>query len=281
MTFNQRLLWDKSWHLFRLQGLGTRDFLKGQTTADLSIFQNGQLFRGCWLNATGGLQAILEMRLDSEGADVLVLAGDRNELLKGFERVIFPADKVKIYSIDNVRRVQVIGSNDLEKFQEVNWLPIGETLPKCLQQFNQADNYQFQQWRLEKGLPIGAGELDGKTNPFELGLSDLVSLEKGCYLGQETLSKISRTGSLKQELRFWKSLQNVREGQVLLNLHFSQKEKKVAGIITSSIQCSDESSTMGLALIRRNYLDKKELFIDEGLGEVAISIPKGFVPLKN
>ena len=37
--------------------------------------------------------------------------------------------------------------------------------------------------------------------PFELGLRQRVSLEKGCYLGQETLAKLHSRDGLKQQLR--------------------------------------------------------------------------------
>ena len=52
-------------------------------------------------------------------------------------------------------------------------------------------------------MPISPLEINGKNNPFELGLSDLVNLNKGCYLGQETMSKLAGIGHVKQQLRFW------------------------------------------------------------------------------
>ncbi|MEC8529550.1 MAG: chlorite dismutase family protein [Thermoproteota archaeon] len=36
-------------------------------------------------------------------------------------------------------------------------------------------------------------EINGKNNPLELGLQDLIDFNKGCYLGQETISKIYLT----------------------------------------------------------------------------------------
>ena len=48
-------------------------------------------------------------------------------------------------------------------------------------------------------------EINGKNNPLELGLQDLIDFNKGCYLGQETMSKIKNVSSLKQEIRIWKN----------------------------------------------------------------------------
>ena len=68
--------WDQTFPLLRLEGMGAKDFLQGQTTADLSGLMAGVLQQSCWLTATGRLRALLELRLDATGADVLVLAGD-------------------------------------------------------------------------------------------------------------------------------------------------------------------------------------------------------------
>ena len=46
--------------------------------------------RPCWLDATGRVQALLEIRMDATGADVLVLAGAVDAVSQGFDRVIFP-----------------------------------------------------------------------------------------------------------------------------------------------------------------------------------------------
>ena len=46
-----------------------------------------------------------------------------------------------------------------------------------------------------QGISPGSAELTGDTNPFELGLADRVSLDKGCYLGQETMAKLASKGA--------------------------------------------------------------------------------------
>ena len=106
-------------------------------------------------------------------------------------------------------------------------------MPEALQGIRKATNAEIEGWRLRQGLPIGSGELSGDTNPFELGLSNLVDMNKGCYLGQETMAKLSRVGSLKQELRFWESEENVSQGDNLISNCSDQEGHKPAGIVTS------------------------------------------------
>ena len=70
-----KLLWDQNFPVLRLEGSGSRTFLQGQTSADIQQAEEGDLRPACWLDATGRGQALLEIRMDATGADVLVLAG--------------------------------------------------------------------------------------------------------------------------------------------------------------------------------------------------------------
>lgn len=54
--------------------------------------------------------------------------------------------------------------------------------------------------RIEEGIPIPGKELTDKSNPLEAGLYHAISLNKGCYIGQETLAKVYRNQGVKQEL---------------------------------------------------------------------------------
>ncbi len=80
---NGALHWDASFPLLRLEGEGSRTFLQGQTSADVTDTPEGALVQTCWLTATGRLRALLELHLRSHGADVLVLAGDATAVAKG------------------------------------------------------------------------------------------------------------------------------------------------------------------------------------------------------
>ena len=45
--------------------------------------------------------------------------------------------------------------------------------------------------RIEAGLPAGGRELNEEHNPWEARLSDAISLEKGCYVGQEVIARLN------------------------------------------------------------------------------------------
>ncbi|BDA41615.1 probable aminomethyltransferase [Coccomyxa sp. Obi] len=58
----------------------------------------------------------------------------------------------------------------------------------------------WEQARVLAGRPAVDHELTDLYNPLEAGLCSAVSVTKGCYIGQETLSKLSNLDAVKQQL---------------------------------------------------------------------------------
>ena len=269
------LLWDARFPLLRLTGRGTRQFLHGQTSAAIEQAPEQSLIHTCWLTATGRVRALLEVRLDGEGADVLVLCGDADAVLEGFDRVIFPADRVKVKAAEPQRRVQRLqpAPQPLQWQDDVLW-PASNPLPDPWAALPVADPEQLEQWRISHGLPLSSQELNGETNPLELGLADWISLEKGCYLGQETVAKLVSRDGVKQKLRCWTIPQqddNTPLPQAGDTLHVAGER---AGVITSSQQT--EQCLQGLALVRRGCLDHPTLTWGPDKTEVKVHQPPAY-----
>ncbi|MCB4407074.1 folate-binding protein YgfZ [Synechococcus sp. MU1642] len=236
-----KLFWDAQVPWLRLNGSGARQFLQGQTSADLNALESGDLLQTCWLTATGRLRAVLELRFDAEGADVIVLAGEASAVHDGFDQVIFPADRVRLQPVAQLRRLQW-----LEQDVAAVWCDPDAALPKPWASGEPATAEVFEQWRLQSGFPPGPGELNGETNPLELGLFAQISTEKGCYLGQETMAKLVGQAGVKQQLRYW-SCPSPLAATAKLTL-----DAKRAGVITSALEC--DGTWVGLALVRRQCL---------------------------
>ena len=130
--------------------MGSKDFLQGQTTADLSGLIAGVLQQSCWLTATGRLRALLELRLDATGADVLVLAGDAEAVRRGFDQVIFPADRVRLGTSRLQRRVQ-----SLDPEGSAFWVGDDQPLPEELHGSLRLEDDALERHRLKQGFPPG------------------------------------------------------------------------------------------------------------------------------
>jgi len=245
--------WDADFPLIRLNGSGARTFLQGQSTADLRHLGNGALQRSCWLTATGRLRALLEIRIDDAGADVLVLAGDAEAVARGFDMVIFPADRVRLGEVKTQRRVQALTPD-----APTAWIDGDGPLPTALSSSVAVEHDALEHWRLQLGFPPGPNEMNGETNPFELGLSDLISLDKGCYLGQETMAKLAGKGGVKQQLRCWSSDQPLNSADQLNTGDQLKAGDERAGLITSTFATAS-GLQIGLALVRRQFLAHEHL----------------------
>jgi tRNA-modifying protein YgfZ len=96
--------------------------------------------------------------------------------------------------------------------------------------------------RIEQGRPLPEHELTEDYNPLEAGLGYTISLEKGCYIGQETIAKLNTYKGIKQKLWGIRLNQPVASGTPIL-----LGDEKI-GKLTSITQTS--LGWLGLGYIR-------------------------------
>jgi len=131
-------------------------------------------------------------------------------------------------------------------------------------------------WKVNQAIPSLDMEINGKNNPLELGLKDLIDFNKGCFLGQETMSKIKNVSSLKQEIRVWQSLDSSFNSDVEdKNLYTNFTKENSVGKITSFFK--SDSQIKGLAMIKRKYLEEGSYFFSEIFGKIIINKSVGSI----
>ena len=272
MTENKSLIWDETFPSLLLKGEGTAAFLHGQTTAD--VFANKELdriFMSCWLSTKGSLKALLEIRLSDDMAEIIIISGEINSIRDGFESVIFPADKVKLEVIDSIRRRQEINNNNSWRESNCSWIDNNNLIIEEIKNSTKATKEELENWKIRQGIPGFDREINGETNPYELGLADTINLDKGCYLGQEAMARLFRSKFLKCQLRYWEAYGESNEfdiGKKFFSTNQSKGLKKNIGVVTSSVRVNDNFFN-GLALIKKNFLDQ-DLCLSENGGSVTI-----------
>ena len=278
MTENKTLIWDETFPSLVLKGEGTSDFLHGQTTADvLARTKTERIFMSCWLSTKGSLKALLEIRLSNNMAEIVIISGEINSIIDGFEAVIFPADKVNLEVIKPIRRIQKINNLSSWKDSTSIWIDDNNLMIDQLSNCIQASKLELEIWKIRQGIPSFGKEINDNTNPYELGLADIINLDKGCYLGQEAMARFFRSKSLKNQLRFWESKGEPNDfdiGKKFINSNQDAGLKKNVGVITSSIRINDNIYN-GLALIKTNFIDK-DCYSESG-DYIAIKKPISFV----
>ncbi len=278
MTENQSLIWDETFPSLLLKGQGTSAFLHGQTTADVFAKKElDRIFMSCWLSTKGSLKAVLEIRLSDDMAEIVIICGEINSIRDGFESVIFPADKVKLEVIDPIRRRQEINNNSSWKESDFSWIDDNNFSLDGITKYRKATKEELEGWKIRQGIPSFGKELNGETNPYELGLADTINLDKGCYLGQEAMAKFFRSKSLKYQLRYWEAYgknDNLQTGKNFFNTNKNEGYKKNVGVVTSSIRVNDNFFN-GLALIKKSFLDQDFCFSENG-DSITIKKPISF-----
>ena len=267
---NKEQIWIEKFDCFSITGKDSKRFLNGITTGNI-IDLNNKVLKTCWLSPKGILKSLLEVNCLENKLEVIVFAGNTGEIRKYFNDIIFPSDDVLLSETFSITRLQQV--------DEISSWRI--TQPIFLKNENkQYDFYKnnpnlintndLQLWKINQAIPSLDHEINGKNNPLELGLTDLIDFKKGCYLGQETMSKIRNVSSLKQEIRVWTAKNKVLNIESVNNKLYSyQNKEKSVGYITSFYKL-DSQIIKGLAMIKRKYLDQENSFFSDNFGQITV-----------
>lgn len=99
--------------------------------------------------------------------------------------------------------------------------------------------------RIEAGIPRFGAEIDRATLPQEAGLEELaISFHKGCYIGQEVISRIKSVGHVNRLLVRLRLPTKAKPGDVLCH------GEREAGRLGSAV-LSPRHGPIGLAIVRR------------------------------
>lgn len=282
----------------------------------------GDRLRTCCITPTARLRALAQVLVEKNGAWLVIEAGDAAGVRLALDRVLFPADAVTLGPLRAALLVRPLaaGQGLAGTVATGSWQPLqpgtapelagwrfedgsvllpladaaadaadpGATPPELaalapeLAALAPLEPAALELERIRVGEPAVPGEIHDDHNPFELGLADRVSLNKGCYVGQETLARLATYDGVRQQLRRWwlpageaggagpAQGPAPEPGDTLLDAAGER-----AGRISSVLALAE--GWVGLALVRRAALEATELRRASG-ESLWISCPAAFVP---
>ena len=268
--------WLEEFDCFSLSGRDAKKFLNGITTGNILNSEN-KVTKTCWLTPNGVLRSLIEIVFLERNLEVIILAGDKNEIIDYFNQIIFPADDVQISQHFSINRIQKIDEfNSWRTYQPIFFKENDKEFEVYKTKLHLLNSNALKLWKTNQAIPSLDKEINGKNNPLELGLKDLIDFNKGCYLGQETMSKIKNVSSLKQEIRVWQSFDsNLNLDVEDKNLYTNSAKENSVGKITSI--CKSDSHIKGLAIIKRKYLEEGSYFYSEICGTIIINKSVGSI----
>jgi folate-binding protein YgfZ len=239
-------------------------YLNGQVTNDVRRAIAGAATYACVTDAKGRMTADLffhplQERLLLDAEPTL-----RETLTMRLERYII-SDDVELTDVTDDWQLWHLTGSDAESVQSHPaavkadrldepgwdlWLPAAEPAPFDVSQLSSAQVWEV--LRIQRGIPRYPQELNADAFPPEAGIeSSAMSYSKGCYIGQEILSRIRTTGKMPQRLVRWTCPNAVTSGTPL---YASESSELVIGTITSATPApSVTQGWVGMAYVKQAH----------------------------
>ena len=254
---------------FRVTGADRFRFLNGQITNDLRKASETVTIEACVLNAKGKLNA--HMFIAALGESFLVDAEPelREILPTRLERYVI-ADDVQIEDVtDEFSLFHVLAEESLmlersriisvHRFATPGWDIWSDSArhdalrDQLSSLFVFIDSAAAEVMRIEQGLLRWGHELTEEIIPLEANLAQrTIDYEKGCYIGQEVISRMKMSGQTNKRLSGLISLNNtpLQPGMKLVAPSASGRE---AGWITSATRSQRLGKEIALGYVKRGF----------------------------
>jgi folate-binding protein YgfZ len=254
---------------FRITGTDRLRFLNGQITNDLRKAGEISAIEACILNAKGKIDA--HIFLFASGESFLVdAAADLRETLKvRLERYVI-ADDVQIEDVtDQFSLFHVLSRQSpalesgwtvsVRRFAEPGWdiwvdaAQHGALLQELSLRWTLCDSDTAEVIRIEQGIPRWRRELTEEIIPIEANLEQrTIDYQKGCYIGQEVISRMKMSGQTNKRLCGLISVDDtpLQPGMKLVSPSVPGKE---VGWITSAARSETIGKEIALGYVKRGF----------------------------
>jgi len=251
----------------RVTGADRIRFLNGQTTNDVRKAGAEATQESCVLNAKGHFDA--HVFLSATPNDIWIDADQElRELLQTrLERYVI-ADDVKIEDVTDQSALFHLLAGSEPKISDAKfdfrsrrlgidgwdlWVEAAraEAMKRALAaDYRAMDESEWEVLRIESGIPRWGCELTREIIPPEANLAArAIDYEKGCYIGQEVISRMKMSGQTRQRLCGVTSEKALAPGKEL------HAETKMVGHVTSAVFSERLNAHIALAIIKRGYTE--------------------------
>ena len=205
-------------------------FLNGQITQDVrKVMGAGLVLPSCVTDAKGRLQFRVWIAEGCGGVLVICRDGMTEDLEARLTRYLI-ADDVEVRDVSDKFRIEDFDFPEMDEAE-----------------------------RIEKGIPKWGAELKEGMLPPEAGLDATdISYHKGCYIGQEVISRIKSAGKVNRRLTKFAFETEGIIGEI------TDTEGKPCGEVTSV------SGLHGLGYLKRGVEEKAELRVGDQVVSIAI-----------
>src|ERR1043166_5988468 len=252
-----RLYFDLSSRVkLRVTGADRVRFLNGQITNDIRKATETAAIEACALNAKGKMEAHFFVHADGDGFLIDADPALAPVLQQRLERYVI-ADDVQIEKVTGKISIFHVTGTDLPTFSapistisvdrfEVPGIDIwcdsiqhDQIARDLTKNSKSCDQECAERLRIERGIPRWGRELTPEIIPVEANLEQrCIDYEKGCYIGQETISRMKMSGQRNKQL-----CGLISEGGIALTAGMrllAEPGEKDAGWVTSATRVAEQ-----------------------------------------
>src|SRR5437762_6061350 len=254
---------------FRITGTDRLRFLNGQITNDLRKASETSAIEACILNAKGKTDAHIFVSASGESFLVDAAADLRETLRVRLERYVI-ADDVQIEDVtDQFSLFHLLSKQppapefgrivSVHRFAEPGWdmwvevAQHGALLQELSLRWTLLDSDAAEVMRIEQGIPRWGRELTAEIIPIEANLEQrTIDYQKGCYIGQEVISRIKMSGQTNKRLCGLISPDRIPL-QSGMKLAAPSKDGREVGWITSATHSERLGKEIALGYVKRGF----------------------------
>ncbi len=252
---------------FSLTGADRVRYLNGQVSQAVKDLGPAETRAACIMTAKGRLNGYVHFCAVGDALLLDAAAAQREELAARLERYII-ADDVELRDVtDDYALYHIFGgraeeislsgaeAKDAARFHHPGadvWVPrasAASVLAELAKRWTPCAPDTVELLRIEQGVPAWGAELDERTIPVEAGLDrGAIDYHKGCYIGQEVISRLKSIGHVNRQLR---GLRAVDEGNLAAGMTLSTPDGQPAGGLTSAAHSFALAGSIALGYVRR------------------------------
>jgi tRNA-modifying protein YgfZ len=250
----------------RVGGVDRLRFLNGQLTNDVRKATEQNAIEACVLNAKGKIEAHLFLRAAGDSFLLDADASLQPSLQARLDRYVI-ADDVQIEDVTAQLSIFHMMGASSPSFSIAAWIVSAnrfgspghdiwceatqhdQLAAELAREFAYCDENCAEVFRIEQGIPRWGRELTAEIIPVEANLEQrCIDYEKGCYIGQETISRMKMSGQRNKQLC---GLVSLKEIPLVSGMRLAGPEGKEVGRITSATR-SDQRE-IALAYLKRGF----------------------------
>lgn len=256
----------------RVRGQDRHRYLNGQITNELRKITPSRGIEACVLNAKGKMDAHVFVSEDGHGFFIDAEPELRVTLQPRLERYVI-ADDVECEDVtEQLSIFHVIAAASLDLTCECRLITVdrfgveGREIWGTAAQHDELfesiaatvpffDREEADTFRIEQGIPRWGRELSSDILPPEANLEGrAIDYDKGCYIGQEVISRMKMAGQRSKKLVGFAGDVPVEPGMKVFQMGGEAKE---VGWITSATRSKRFGKEIALGYIKRPFLPNK------------------------